>query len=131
MQLIKKLSDPRVLFTIGLVYTLLITIALLSPTSDIPKIDIAFLDKFIHVIIHWILSFIWLWYGFSTDKYHISSKTIFVILTICFAYGLAIEASQQWFTQTRTFDLFDLVANVAGSLLGLLSFRMVRKKLVH
>lgn len=131
MQLIKRLSGPRVLFTIGIVYTLLITIALLSPTSDIPKIDIAFLDKLIHVVIHWILSFIWLWYGFSTDKYHISGKNIFVILVICFAYGLAIEASQHWFTQTRSFDVLDLAANVVGSLFGLLSFWIVRKKLVH
>lgn len=131
MQLIKRLSDPRILFTIGIVYTLLITIALLSPTSDIPKIDIAFLDKLIHVIIHWILSFIWLWYGFSTDKYHITVRTIFVILIICFSYGLAIEALQHWFTQTRSFDVFDLAANGIGSLIGLLTFWIVRKKIVH
>jgi VanZ family protein len=130
-ELIKRLSGPKTLFLIGVLYSVCITIALLSPTNNVPRIDIAFLDKAIHIVIHLLLSFIWLWYGFTTDKYHISFKLVFLTLSMCFAYGLAIEAMQHWFTQTRTFDVFDLVANVLGSLLGLFFFWIFKRRIVH
>ncbi|RMA65687.1 VanZ family protein [Ulvibacter antarcticus] len=121
-QLIKKLSEPKPLLLIGVLYTLLVTIAFLFPKSQIPQVNILELDKLVHVLIHGILSFIWLCYWFSTDKYHFSNKIVFVILSVCFLYGLAIEASQHLFTLSRQFDAFDILANSIGSLIGLLAF---------
>jgi|TARA_R110000737_G_scaffold228959_1_gene242803 VanZ family protein len=109
------------------IYTLLITIILLIPSSEIPRIKVSFIDKIAHVLIHGFLSLIWLMYCFSGDKYHISVKNVFVVLFICFSYGVVIEAAQHWFTLTRSFDIFDIVANGFGSLLGLLSYWVFRK----
>ncbi len=130
-RLIKKLSEPKILLSIGVVYTLLITVAFLSPATDIPEVNLPFLDKLAHVLIHWVLCVIWLGYTFSGDRYHISNKIVFVVLLICFFYGISIEALQHWFTLSRKFDLFDIVANGIGCLIGLLSFWIVRIKTIR
>jgi VanZ family protein len=122
MPIIKKLSEPKYLLWIGVCYTFIITLLFFTPASDIPKLEILLFDKIVHVVIHGLLSGIWLWYGFRYDQNHFSSKTVFVVLSICFCYGLFIEAFQHWFTLTRTFDVFDVVANAIGSLLGLFVF---------
>ena len=130
-RLIKKLSEPKNILFVGIFYTLFITVALLSPVSEIPKIQIPYLDKLVHVLIHVLLIIIWLGYLFLGDKSHISIKNIFVVLLICFSYGIIIEALQHWFTSSRKFDLFDIIANGIGDLLGLLSFGIVRNRIVH
>ena len=128
---IRKLSEPKTLLVAGVVYTLLITVAFLSSAADVPKVNIPYLDKVFHMLIHCILSFIWLCFAFSSDKYHISVKTGIVVLVICFSYGIAIEVVQHWFTTSRQFDLIDILANGVGSLLGLLSFNIVRSRIVN
>jgi VanZ family protein len=127
MRLIKKLSEPKTLLLIGIIYTLLITTVLLIPSTEIPRIKVSFIDKIAHVLIHGCLSLIWLWYRFSGDKCHISLKNVFVVLFICFSYGVVIEVAQHLLTLTRSFDIFDIVANGFGSLLGLLSYWVFRK----
>ncbi len=129
--LIKKLSEPKTLLSIGIIYTLLITIILLLPASEIPQLRISFVDKIAHVLIHGFLSLIWLWYRFSSDKCHISVKNVFVVLFICFSYGVVIEAAQHWFILSRSYDIFDIVANGFGSLLGLLSYWIFRNKIIQ
>ena len=131
MRLIKKLSEPKNILFAGIFYTLFITVALLSPVSEIPQVEIPFLDKLVHVLMHVVLVIIWLWYVHLGDKSHISIKNIFVVLFICFSYGVLIEALQHWFTLSRKFDFFDIIANGIGDLLGLLSFRIVRNRIVH
>lgn len=127
--------DPRArtktLLIAGLVYTFLITVAFLSPATDVPKVQIPYLDKLVHILIHLGLCLIWLFFTFSNDKYHISIKSVVVVLVICFSYGITIEAAQHWFTTSRQFDLLDVLANVAGSLLGLWSFYKVRGRIVN
>jgi VanZ family protein len=131
MRLIKKLSEPKTLLSVGVIYTLLITIILLIPSSDLPEIRATFVDKIAHVLIHGFLGFIWLWYRFSSDKCHISVKNVFVVLFICFSYGVAIETAQHLFTLTRSFDIFDIVANGFGSLLGLLSYWIFKNMILQ
>ena len=128
---IKKLSEPKTLFVVGLVYTFIITVAFLSPAADIPKVSIPYLDKIMHALIHCVLAFIWLWFAFSGDKYHISLNSVIVVLVLCFSYGIAIEAAQHWFTASRQFDLFDVLANGIGGLLGFWSFKKVRSRIVR
>ncbi len=124
----KKLSKPKLLLLTALLYTLLVTIAFLYPTVRLPQTGIPGSDKIVHTLIHAMLAFIWLYYSFSADKYHISNSNIFVVLIGCFLYGFAIEVSQHLFTLSRQFDLFDLLANLIGSIIGLLAFWMFKRK---
>jgi glycopeptide antibiotics resistance protein len=129
-KLIKRLLEPKPLLLVGVFYTLLVTVAFLFPSVRLPQSDLPGSDKIIHALIHGVLSFIWLCYWFSTDKYHISNKIVLVVLGVCFLYGLAIEVSQHLFTLSRQFDALDILANSIGSLIGLLTFKIfIRKKI--
>jgi VanZ family protein len=129
MQLIKRLSEAKYISPIAIIFTLLVTAVFLLPANNVPKVNLPLLDKLVHVFIHCVLSLLWLWYFFTADKYHILTKNVFVILLVCFCYGVLIEALQHWFTRSRTFDLFDIVANGIGSFLGLFTFWIIQKKL--
>jgi VanZ family protein len=131
MQLIKNLSGRKIVLFIGILYTVLITIVLLLPARGLPQFNIPNLDKLVHVMLHGVLIFIWLTYVYLGDRYHFLSKMVVIALVLCFFYGIVIEAFQHWFTATRSFDLFDIAANGIGDLTGLLSFRIVRKKIIR
>jgi VanZ family protein len=128
MLLIKKLSEPRIFLSFGVIYTLFVTFIFLLPASEIPNISISFGDKVAHFLIHGVLSFIWLCYAFLSNKGRISVKYVVLVLVICLSYGLLIEVSQKLFLPSRTYDLFDIVANCIGSIFGLLVYLVVRRK---
>jgi len=113
----------------GIAYTIFITILFFTPVPEGASLPFPWLDKFVHVLFHWILAAIWLTYAYLGDQSHFSSKMLMLALVTCFFYGIVVEAFQQWFTETRTFDLLDIVANASGDLLGLLTFRFTRKKM--
>ena len=129
MQLIKKLSEPRILLFLGVAYTIFITVISLLPASEIPNIKISNADKIAHILIHAVLSLMWLWFCFTANKGQISGKNISVVLVLCFLYGLGIEAGQKWFVTSRTFDLYDVVANCLGSIFGLILYIVISSKL--
>ena len=126
-RVIKKLLAPRVLLSLGIIYTLLIAVASVSPTSDLPRIDFPFLDKIIHVLIYTIMALLWLMYGVTKRNGAMSLKTILLILFFCFLYGIIIEVIQGQFTAFRKADPWDVLANLAGVILGWLIFANVGK----
>ena len=128
--LIKRLSEPKTVLYIGIIYTFLITVAFLSPATEIPQTNIPLADKLAHLLIYSLLSFNWLWFYYVYDKYHISVKVVFVILVVCFLYGLFIETLQHYFTESRTFDLYDIVANEVGCMIGLITFWSIKKRVI-
>jgi len=126
---IKNLSGRNSLLIAGISYTIFITFLFFTPVPEDAFLPIPWLDKLGHMLIHWILAAIWLTYVYLGDQSHFSSKMLLLALITCFFYGIVVEAFQQWFTETRTFDILDIVANASGDLLGLLTFRLVRKKI--
>jgi len=131
MQPTKRLSEPKTLLIIGVIYSLLITIAFLGPSPALSNENITYLDKLVHIGLYLILALIWLYYIFLRDQYHISKNIVFVVLILCFSYGIVIEVSQQMFTLSRRFDLFDIIANGIGCLLGSLLFWRLKNKNIH
>ena len=115
---------------IGIVYTLFITFIMLAPTPDLPATDWPYLDKIAHVLIYFGLVFIWLAVFWTTDRYHIFSRRPVLVLSICLFYGIVIEAFQHWFTDTRTFDIIDIIANGIGGFLGFLTFEQIKRRFV-
>jgi len=51
------------------------------------------------------------------------------VLIGAFIYGIVIEVLQELFFESRTADIWDVVANSAGILLGWLIFRNIKKYL--
>ncbi len=127
-ELIKKLLGLKILLFLGLFYTFFITIAFLLPASELPK-EKLLNDKFIHVIIHIVLSFLWLLYYYNYNKRSITLKNLLNILLLCFIYGIIIEFIQQMFITSRQADIFDVLANTTGSLIGALVFWNVKNRI--
>lgn len=128
-KLIKQSLVPKkIVLGVGLLYTLLITIAFLFPASGkLNQFDFVIpIDKLLHLIIHTILAFIWLNIIFIQNNQAINSKLIAITVISCVVYGIIIEIFQQLFIDTRKADLLDVIANSAGTLLGFLLFLKVK-----
>mgnify|MGYP000844553973 FL=1 len=123
MRLIKKLLEFRHLLSICIVYSLLVTVLFLYPFKGIASVNFILpVDKLIHVLIYFSLSFLWISYYNNIAKYQIKKKSIIIIILLCFFYGIVIELIQEIFIPFRGLDLFDVFANMIGTILGTLFF---------
>lgn len=101
---------------LALLWLLVITILFFLPGSALPKHNWAskiYLDKWIHFGFFALLLFLWRF------RFSVLSLHFWQLLFAAFSYGLAVEAIQHFFVSNRSFDLGDLVADVAGAISGL------------
>jgi len=129
MQPTKALLGHKVLLSVAVIYTIAITVASLAPTSELPKINYEFADKWAHLLIHAVLFFVWASGLEMINTSKLTGKTMTYVLLGCFGYGIIIEILQEVCTTYRNADMFDVVANILGSLLGLLIF-LTRRKII-
>lgn len=121
----RKLLGAKSLKFIGITYSLFITFLLLFPTTNIPKVEVPYIDKLGHVTLFAILVIIWLFFVLSKTGW--DRLTSLWVVLIIFFYGIIIEASQGLFFESRTADGWDIIANSAGILLGWLIFQKIKK----
>ena len=121
----RKLLGAKSLKYIGITYSLFISFILLFPTTNIPKVEVPFIDKLGHVTLFAILIIIWLFFVLSKTGGNRLTSTWVVL--IVFFYGIIIEALQGLFFESRTADGWDIIANSAGILLGWSIFQRIRK----
>lgn len=99
----------------ALFWTGMILYFCLQNAKNIPQINIPHLDKLIHVCFHY--GFITLWFLYFKKKFKISNNYHLLIYTIIgsFVFGIIIELIQQYYTTTRSADIFDVLANLFGA----------------
>ena len=124
---IKSLLGPKPLLGIAIAYTLLVTAALLTPTTGAPKIEIPFADKMVHLIINAGLFVVWASYVFSGKTKTTKTYTLPLLFVCTLLYGILIEVVQGSFIPTRGADFFDVVANVCGLILGFFAVKLTKK----
>jgi VanZ family protein len=124
LQRIKKLLEHNALL-IAIFTT--ITIAILS-LSALPKLNLGFNiksgDKYLHAFAYFTLSIIW--YFVLREKLQKTSIKIIVILSLIM-YGIVLEALQNGFTDYRTADFYDVIANTVGVIIATLLFNNIIK----
>ncbi len=117
------LEDKSLIIAIALT----ILIAYLSFTSkQIPEIEIGNIDKYAHIIFYTILSFSW-FLALSiknTSKY----KSLLIGFCVLF-YGIIIEVIQENYTTNREGDIYDVIANAIGILIGFGIFIFWKQKI--
>lgn len=95
------------------------------PGSALPKAgwfnDIQ-LDKWVHVGLFAVLVFLW------CSAFTPLFKKIWLVLVVAIAYGLLVEIVQKNWVPNRSFDLYDVLADAAGSVLGLVVWLRVNRK---
>ncbi|MBU8893655.1 MAG: VanZ family protein [Bacteroidales bacterium] len=111
-----------------------ITIALLilygstTSGSDLNKLSIfqiPNIDKLLHFSLYFLLS-VSLQSSFLRNELIHRKKQIHITLTMVILYGLLMEVFQYYLTSGRSAEILDIIANSAGCILGVASFRYLK-----
>jgi len=126
-------NNSKYLF-IALLWTVVITVLSLISLGNIEQtldsIHISNKDKYVHFTFYFV--FVVLWYIQLKNKTKWNTKIVVLITAI--VYGIAMEICQG-FTDTRTPDFMDVLANSMGAFFGLVfitsccKFRKARKSI--
>jgi VanZ family protein len=104
---------------------LLMNVLFVLPGSTLPKTgwftDIQ-LDKWVHIGLFAVLVFLF------CSAFNSVSKRIWIVLVAAVAYGFIVEVVQKNWVSNRSFDLYDVLADTAGSIIGLVVWLRVNKK---
>ena len=105
---------------------LLMNILFFLPGSALPKthwLAEIHIDKWVHVGLFAILIFL-----FCSAFNFSFPKKIWTVLIAAIIYGFLVEIVQKLWVLNRSFDLYDVLADTAGSSLGLFVWLRVYKK---
>ncbi len=128
----KRLLEPKFFVVLALLYTGFLTWGSLA-TIPTTTTTIALSDKFLHFVAYFGLSILWGVLGsiilFKKRSFRTTATPLFLkIGSVLIIYGILIEGLQAWFTTNRMADVWDVVANIIGVLLGLFFVFAVAKK---
>lgn len=98
--------------SIAIVLLVVIMYVSLLPTIELPKAPVIQADKIIHFSMYSLLSFV-LYKAFFNRKLW---QGIGFACALSFFYGFIVECSQYYYTSTRMFDVFDILANGIGAM---------------
>lgn len=102
---------------IAILWTLLIFILCFLPGRDIPDMNIPFIDKWAHLILFGIFSFLWLCSSPSSKPAHFTIIFLITVFT-----GWLVEYIQGHYVPNRTQDMMDILADSLGGLTGIIIF---------
>src|SRR3954464_1646675 len=106
---------------VAILWTLLILIACFTPAQEIPKVDIPLIDKWTHLVLFGVFSFLWMCARPARTFGWLAA--LFILST---AFGAFIELMQGALTFLgRSMEFMDAVADSAGALLGIGLFCLV------
>ena len=99
------------------IYSAALIFASLVKPENIPDIDVDYSDKIFHFLAYGLLILLW----FSAFFYHFNlkeTKSIVYAAIFSVIFGIIIEVLQYELTTYRSFDVYDVVANTLGVILG-------------
>lgn len=116
-------------FLPAVLWLLAILIAMLTPGEQLPKTpDVIGFDKLIHFSLFLILTFLWGRVGRKDKKGKLNKVKLFTNYLV-FGIGIAILVEYlQQFIPGRSFDLWDMVANILGGVIGTVCFYILYRK---
>lgn len=90
----------------------------LLPAQELPKTGFNHIDKLVHITMYFILSVISV-KGFLNLKTS-PFRVLAIPIVLSFFYSIGIEILQEMMTNSRKFDIFDILANGIGCTLALM-----------
>jgi len=81
-------------------------------------------DKLVHAAMYFVLTFV-LIYQYRREA--VNDLVLILLATLSFSYSVLMEILQMSVTTYRSFEGYDIIANLAGVILGLLLFLLVRR----
>lgn len=119
MWVIKPLLAPKTLLLLALVYTVILTGVSIIERDSLPKVPIfPMQDKLAHFLAYFVLAVLWgaFWLRRKTPAF--LNRFLPIMLVAAFIYGTIIEVLQGEITQSRSADVYDILANCLGMLVG-------------
>ncbi|RYY81716.1 MAG: VanZ family protein [Chitinophagaceae bacterium] len=111
---------------IAAIYFLTCCYLFFLPGNDLPKedwLDRIYFDKWVHVGLFTVLAFLLCWAGLAAGR-----KQVLWVGVLCVGYGMAVEVIQGLWVANRSADVFDLLSDSIGVLVGLWLWRRWGKK---
>lgn len=119
----------NVFFGAALIWTIVIACLCLASFNQFPKVELSNSDKYAHFAFYFVFSGLWfLYFSHRKDSFN-RVRTVLVVFFLSLFYGIAIEMMQYLFTDTRKADVFDVLANAFGAVIGLLVIGSYQKYL--
>jgi len=102
----------------SLIWAVILAFLMLLPQEAFPQSELLSYDKLAHLGVFAILSFLVLFqFRRDTNKKRIENKYLVRALTICVVYGMILESLQS-LVPGRMTDVYDLIANTLGAIVG-------------
>lgn len=115
----------------AILWAILIFIASSLPGKDLPDVPIWQVDKIFHILFYGIL-YLLTSNGYNrqkNDKRNYPSRKEIYTFVVTIGYGFFIEIYQGLFLIDRHFDIFDVLANTIGAIIGLtVKFKIKNRK---
>ncbi|MCB0464180.1 MAG: VanZ family protein, partial [Aequorivita sp.] len=70
-----------------------------------------------------------LFFLYKKNNFQLNNKKILILLLSVLLYGIIVEILQGLLTISRSADIFDVAANLLGSLIGIYFFKSIKNKL--
>jgi len=118
---VKKISLP-----VAICYTIVLVTVTLINLPKASALGFTFLDKFYHLVAYLILSVLWCYYVLLTKNKNLKNIVFFALLVV----AVVLEYIQDKVNPNRFFDLYDMLANVLGVILGILVVEIFKNALV-
>lgn len=108
----------------AIIWSLIILYLSSGPGVQLPHsiLDIFGVDKLGHFVFYGILTFL-IAFGFLKSPKAIGKKGLLISLIISSFYGICLEIMQFSLFINRYFEVLDIIANISGSLIGILIFK--------
>lgn len=103
----------------------LLSLANLRNLPDAPVLRFDGLDKVVHLLMYAALTSFWL-YPMSLER-RARPRVMLGIVLAAGLYGALMEVCQEMFTTYRSFDLFDMLANLGGAMIAAAGFYFYSK----
>ncbi len=125
---IQKVLSKR---TPALLWTVFIFILMAIPGNMLPHEEKTFipnLDKLVHATLFGTFVFLWSVYLDAKNEKKINSwsRSISVLFIACL-YGVGTELMQKYFIPNRDYDIYDILADSIGAILGFLFVNLTIK----
>jgi VanZ family protein len=120
-QRLQKLLSKK---TPARLWTIFILILMSIPGNMLPKEEKTFipnLDKLVHATLFGSFVFLWsIYFATRKEKNNHSNSRFVLILIIACLYGVATELMQKYLIPNRDYDIYDIMADSIGAVLGFL-----------
>ncbi len=101
------------------------------PGSMLPQEEKTFIpnfDKLVHATLFGTFVFLWsIYYASRKEKNNQSDSRFVLIVLIACLYGYGTELMQKYIIPNRDYDIYDILADSIGALLGYLIVRLTVK----